>query len=395
MDETFDIHRNWTPEEAAQRWEEMREHEGLCKFSNHGGFHVAARFDDVLKVLMSPEIFGSSKGITLPPPDKVRSLHIPAEVDPPLHAQYRNIVQPLFGATQARAMEPDIAAIAADLVSRIPDGEPVDFVRMLARPLPIRVALMLLDVPLDHAEELEVMVEDLHHEVATGEARGGGKRLEAFAYSVLDRHSEALRDNKANVVTAILDGNVGGRPLSREEQMSMVRLIMVGGFDTTSIALANLAVWLSDNLEAAREMRDEPRRIDDLSEEIVRFSSPSTYLRREVMQPVELSGTQLQPGESVLVAYASANRDPRKFECPASIVPDRKPNPHVGFGAGRHRCIGSFIAKAQMRAAFEGLVDAFARIEIDTERPASYSSGLGQGISSLPMRLWRTDAINR
>lgn len=387
--EEFDIHRQTTPEQSAERWNEMRQTPGLCRFAEYGGFYVAARYDDVMKVLLSPEVFGSGKGITLPPPDKIRSLHIPAEVDPPAHGEYRSLIQPLLGPADARAMEPAIREIVCELVGRIPDGESVDFVRAFARPLPIMVALDLLRISREEAGNIEQMVEDLHHEVATGQATGAGQRLEQFAYEIIDRRAAEERPGTPDVVTAVLEGKAFGRPLTREEQMSMIRLIMVGGFDTTSIALANLAKWLAENPAERDRVAADPRLVDGLCEDIVRVSSPSTYLRREVMQPTELAGTRMEPGDSVLVAFGAANLDPLKFECPAEVRPDRKPNPHVGFGAGRHRCIGSFVAKAQMRVACEELLAAFDRFEIDSEKPIPYSTGLGQGIMALPMRLGR------
>jgi cytochrome P450 len=103
------------------------------------------------------------------------------------------------------------------------------------------------------------------------------------------------------------------------------------------------------------------------------------------MEDVELGGTQLKKGDSVLVAFGAANRDSQKFSCPENIVPDRKPNVHVGFGAGHHRCIGSFIAKVQLQVAFEEIFAQFSGFRVDERRPVKYSSGLNQGIISLPM----------
>jgi len=136
-------------------------------------------------------------------------------------------------------------------------------------------------------------------------------------------------------------------------------------------------------------LRGDPELIDSASEEIVRFSSPSTYLRREVMEPTELAGTKLNPGDSVLVAFAAANRDPAKFSCPEQVDPARRPNMHLGFGAGRHRCVGSFVAKAQIRIAFTEILNRFEAFELDASQPITYSSGLGQGIVSMTMRMRR------
>ncbi|WP_404476782.1 cytochrome P450 [Novosphingobium sp. BL-52-GroH] len=383
----LDIHASGAYENGPCIWSRLREQEGLAWSPRYGGFYVAARYEDALQVLTKPGVFGSGKGITLPPPDGIRSFHIPAEIDPPLHGEYRALMQPQLDADRARSMEPAIREIVDVLVERLPLDTPFDFVRAFARPLPIMVALDIMRLDRGHAAELEDMVEDLHREVATGMPTGAAERLKRFAEHVLAQRRRTLRDEDDDVVASILRGSVEGRALGAEEQMSMLRQILVGGFDTTAIALATMMKWLAENPQEVARLRANPGLIDSASEEIVRFASPSTYLRREVMEPVELAGTKLERGDSVLVAFAAANRDPAKFACPEEIDAQRRPNMHLGFGAGRHRCVGSFVAKAQMRIAFAQLLERFEAFELDAAEPIAYSTGLGQGIVSMTMRL--------
>ncbi len=385
--ESFDIHAPGGRVGAECVWARMREMDGLYRSEDYGGYYVAARYEDVMTVLMNPQVFASGKGITLPPPDTIRSFHIPAETDPPEHREYRGLMAPLLSANHARDMEPAIRDIARGLIAKIPDGEPMDFVRAFARPLPILVALDLMRLPRAHAGALEEMVVDLHREVASGVPTGAADRLKRFSEQVLEDRRADASDPNSDVVASILLGKAFDRSLTPDEQMSMVRQILVGGFDTTSIALATMMKWIAENPQAAAQLRGEPKRIDLASEEIVRFSSPSTYLRREVVEDYELAGTQLKKGDSVLIAFGAANHDPSKFTCPADVVSDRKPNMHVGFGAGRHRCVGSFLAKAQMRVAFEEILAHFDSFQIEPDPPIAYTTGLGQGIISLPMRM--------
>lgn len=387
--DNFDIHASGGRVGAECLWAQMRDMRGLYHSDRYGGFYVAARFEDVMTVLMKPTVFGSGKGITLPPPNAVRSYHIPAEIDPPEHREYRALVAPLLTATHARDREAAVRQMAIGLIEKIPEGEPIDFVRAFARPLPILVALDLMGLPSSDAAELEQMVSDLHREVATGVNTGAADRLKTYSENVLVRRRHDATDPKTDLVASILHGTAFGRPLTADEQMSMVRQILVGGFDTTSAALATMMWWLAKNPQEAESLRGNSALIDTASEEIVRFSSPSTYLRREVMEDTELGGTQLNKGDSVLIAFGAANHDPCKFENPDTIVPDRKPNQHVGFGAGHHRCIGSFIAKTEIRVAFEEILARFAEFRIDEGRHIEYTTGLGQGIISLPMTMSR------
>ena len=383
--EDFDIHRPGARAGAECQWHQMREMPGLFHDDSYGGYYAAARYADVMTVLMNPQTFASGKGITLPPPDAVRSFHIPAEIDPPAHSEYRALMMAFTTPEEARRREPAVRQMVIDLIERIPSGEPVDFVRVFARPLPLLVALDLLGLPMSDAPDLEQLVGDLHREVATGVRTGAGDRLKDYAESVLTRRAAQSPKGDEDLVAAILTGKVFGRSLTAEERMSMVRQILVGGFDTTSATLAAMMQWLATVPDAADRLRAEPKLIDSAIEEIIRFSSPSTYLRREVTGDAELGGTRLKHGDSVLIAFGSANRDPLKFECPDQICLDRKPNPHVGFGAGRHRCIGSFIAKTELRLAFEEILTRFESFRLDDSGEIRYTAGLGQGIISLPM----------
>jgi cytochrome P450 len=390
--ESFDIHAPGAREGAERLWAEMRDAPGLYRNPHYGGFYVAARYEDALFVLRNPAIFASGKGITLPPPDAVRSYHIPAEIDPPAHGEYRALMMKFTSAEEVEKRESKVREIVAGLLDKIPDGEPVDFVRAFARPLPILVALDLLRMPAEDGPELEQLVGDLHREVATGVRTGASDRLKAYAEKVLERRRADAVEPPEDLVSSILLGQVFGRSTTPEEQMSMVRQILVGGFDSTSAALAAMMQWLATTPGAADRLRAEPKLIDSASEEIVRFASPSTYLRREVVEDVELGGVQLNKGDSVLIAFGAANRDPRKFPNPDEVVADRKPNRHIGFGAGPHRCIGSFIAKTELRVAFQEILARFADGRIDESRSIEYTTGLGQGIISLPMIFTRAAA---
>ncbi|HZV08905.1 MAG TPA: hypothetical protein VFF94_04075, partial [Novosphingobium sp.] len=123
--ESFDIHAPDARVGAECLWAQMRAQPGLYHSDRYGGFHVAARFEDVMAVLMKPALFSSARGITLPPPTAVRSLHIPAEVDPPLHGEYRALLMPFVTPEQARLREPAIRALVRQLLARFPDGQPV------------------------------------------------------------------------------------------------------------------------------------------------------------------------------------------------------------------------------------------------------------------------------
>jgi cytochrome P450 len=284
-------------------------------------------------------------------------------------------------------MAPRVTELATMLLDRIAGQSRIDFVDAFARPLPVHVSLTLLGLPAGDADLLDGLVKALHEEVATGVRQGAADRLTTYVRETLIARAPAATADDDTLVSDIICGNIDGRALTLEEQISMVRLILIGGFDSTAIALATAAWWLAQYPNDFERLRSDPSLIDGFNEEVVRFASPATYLRRTVTRDADFAGTQLRQGDRVVLAFGSANRDPAEFACPETVMVDRKPNAHLGFGFGAHRCIGSWVAKAEMKIAIELLLARYSRIELDSSEDIAMSSGLNQGIIKLPLVL--------
>ncbi len=381
----LDVHAPGARDSADQIWAQMREAEGLAHVPAYGGYHAVARFEDVMKALTTPDVFASGHGITVPPPTGIRSPHIPAEVDPPEHRHYRALLMPFLTPQAVRQREPAVREIVRGLLDKIGDQTHFDFVEHFARPLPVLATASLLGLPSSDAAYLDALVVELHDEVAKGQRTGAAQKLTGYVEKILVARKETATDADDDLLSSIVLGTVSGRPLTLDEQVSMVRLFLVGGFDTTAIAMATLIWWLAQHPDDAQRLRDDASLMDPMIEDAVRFSSPSTYLRRQVVKDTELGGTALKVGDQVLIAFGAANRDPSRFENPDEIRTDRKPNPHLGFGAGNHRCVGSFFAKLEMRVALEEIFARYSSLRLDPERPIQTASGLNQGISFLPI----------
>ncbi|WP_336967493.1 cytochrome P450 [Sphingobium aromaticiconvertens] len=381
----LDIHAPDAREGAETIWARMREADGLAFMPGYGGFHAVARHDDLMTALLDPRLFASGGGITVPAPDGVRSPHIPAEIDPPFHRSYRALLTPYLTPQKVREREPSVRRLVTGLLDGIGDDLRFDFVERVARPLPVLGTIDLLGLPVEDAMLLDGLVVELHEEVATGVRTGAAQKLTDYVEHVITRRQPQASDARADLLSSILLGTVDGRALTLDEQVSMIRLFLIGGFDTTAIALATAIWWLAEHPADIARLRADPALIDSMIEDVVRFASPSTYLRRTVTAPVELGGTQLQAGDQLLLAFGAANRDPVRFDRPDDIVLDRSPNPHLGFGAGHHRCVGSFFAKLEMRVAVQEILARYAHFRLDPDQPCRMGSGLNQGITFLPM----------
>ena len=211
---------------------------------------------------------------------------------------------------------------------------------------------------------IDALVVELHTEVATGKTTGEAQRLTDYAGSVIERRERCAGAQQDDFVASLLAGEVDGRPLTRDEKVNMVRQVLIGAFDTTSLTIAAGVWWLAQHPEDARRLHDDPSLMNPATEEMVRFASASTYLRRTVTQDTHLGGTPLQQGDKVLLCFGAANRDPSVFEDPDRMRLDRSPINHLGFGLGLHRCVGSHLAKLQLQVALTELLKRYPRFSL-------------------------------
>lgn len=188
----FNLHDRGARAGAECIWAKMREQAQLPHSDALGGFHIISRYAELKKALLDPGLFSSAQGITVPD-QGVRSRHIPAETDPPLHKEYRNLMARHFGFDRVRRMEPRIRELTSLLLDRTGGQSRVDFVDVFARPLPVHVSLALLGLPANDAELLDSLVRELHEEVATGLRTGAADKLTSYVRNTLLARREAGR----------------------------------------------------------------------------------------------------------------------------------------------------------------------------------------------------------
>ncbi len=380
----YDIHAKDVRREAECLWARLRDEPGLARGDRYGGYWFAAKYKDMKEALLKHGIFASGAGITLPEAQN-RSRHIPAEIDPPLHKGYRAIMQRTLTAEKVNALKPAVERIVRELFDGFGPRDQVEFFGAFARPLPVYVMLEFLGLPREDGAMIDALVVELHTEVATGKITGGARRLTDYAGGVIDRREQAAAGPDDDFVGTVLRGEVDGRPLTRDEKVNMVRQVLIGAFDTTSLTITSGVWWLAQHPEDAQRLRETPSLMNSATEEIVRFASASTYLRRTVTQEASLGGTPLAPGDKVLLCFGAANRDPTVFSEPDRLLLERSPINHLGFGLGLHRCVGSHLAKLQLQVAFTELLRRYRDFRLDPQSTIQLSSGLGQGIIALPL----------
>lgn len=368
-------------------WASMRELKVLPYSRAHNGFYVVTRYEDVAYAARNPEIFSSAHGIAIP------DLHVdfrllPLETDPPVHREYRRLLNPFVTHEHVNRFEPIIRGVAADLIGRLEQqagrATDIDFVKVFAMPFPGRVALKFLGFPEDAAPVLDELINIIVGLRGTDAARAAAASLSAYIEGFLQSH-RATPLTSDNILSAIAHAQIEGEQISPAQQNSLTTLLLFGGFTTTTFALSCAMHWLAEHPQDRQRLSEHPELLPLAVEEFVRFASPGTYLGRTVTRDTELRATQLKEGERVLLSYGSANRDESVFARADEIIFDRTPNRHLGFGYANHSCLGVHLARLELRLALQLLLSRLGDFEVDRTRKIRWSSGETQGMTTLPL----------
>ena len=327
------------------------------------GFHVVTRHADVSEVLRNPTIYCNGKGTQIQ--DRraegrgAPSLH---NLDAPRHSRLRAVAMPGISREVLDRIAPEVRAIVRRLIDACPKGEPFDFVDKVAIVLPMLVIGDLLGVPIEDRPLTVDWANTLANPLA-GEAAQAKARSELFHY--FRRLIAAKRAAPGNdLATVLSQATIDGEPLSQEELDAYFMLLTVAGNETTRFLISGGLEQLCLQEDDLKNLTEAPERIPLAIEEMARWVSPVMMMRRTATQETELAGTRLAPGAKVVVYFVSANRDERRFEDPQRFTPTRKDNPHLGFGTGRHFCLGAHIARLEARIFFEELFQRVSDIRL-------------------------------
>lgn len=356
------------------------------------GFWALTRRADIAYVSQHPELFTSAQGVALNP--------MPAEIqrfasffltmDPPQHTVYRRLISSAFTPRNVRLIEEQIHKNAVTIVENLVDSGEVDFVSACSAQLPMLTIMDMLGVPSADqpavayaAEKLFGMSDD---EYATEDERVADPVAQIALLSNTGVELAKFRRTHPgdDLMTSIVNAEVDGHRLTDEEIGAFLILLASAGNDTTKQATTHAMMALVDNpRERDWLMEDFDGRIGLAIEEFVRWSSPVLQFARFVTEDTEINGQPVREGEKVALFYCSANRDEAAFADPATFDLSRSPNPHLGFGGGGpHFCLGSQLAKAELRNLFRELLTRLTTIEFG-EPDLLYSSFV-HGVKRLP-----------
>jgi len=323
------------------------------------GMHspILSRYEDVVYALRHPEIFSSEIDMKVMLGNE-RPM-IPQQIDPPSQVRYRKILDPQFSRQKMQQLDGAIRQHANALIDAVVDQGGCEFDAAFAVPLPCRAFLSLMGLP---QEELELFLElkdgvirppvppmDL---IAAGEYRAKiGKRIYAYFENLV---AERRRAPKDDMVTYLTQVDFDGRKLTGHEILDICYLLLLGGLDTVTSTLGCSIAFLATNPEHRRRLATGgPEVVNDAIEELLRWETPVTMVPRVLKQDVTIGDTTLRSGDLVNLLIGAANLDEAEFKDAMTVDFEREQNRHVAFGAGPHRCLGSHLARMELRAALE------------------------------------------
>ena len=352
-----------------------RENDGvLVNDFNGERIPMILRHADVRDSAKDWETYSSDAPFRVPIPseENVRSVRqLPIETDPPEHTDYRAIVEPFF----KRALKPDfiarIEAIVDDALADAMSRDSIEIVHEFALPIQSRALACLLNVP---DSEAEVWTAWGTHVFREGDGGKKGTELDNYIHRQLDRAAAAPGED---FFSALATSIFRGRPLTRDEMSGFANLTFAGGRDTIIQSIAGIIAYFSDHPAGLDFLREDPKRIPLAAEEFVRVITPLTHIGRVCPVDTDVHGVKVPAGDRISLCWASANFDPEVFDAPAEVRLDRKPNPHLAYGAGAHFCLGAPHARLVIRSLLKALCERVGSIQVieareHVEREAAY-----------------------
>ena len=328
----------------------MRAHHPVARSEEHGGFWVVSRYEDVLRVAQDWQTFSSAHGVSVPGNENVVKA-IPEHLDPPLHREYKRLINAYFTPAAVAPYERPTRELIGRLIDGFIEAGRCDFMADFARPFPgLAFFELVLNAPSDRVAELNDMATAVS-EPDNPRRREAGQGLYSWIKDFLD--TRRRQPPRGDVVDAVLAAEIEGRPITEDDAIAVVLLLILGGLETTAGALGQFVLRFCREPEIPTLLRRHPERIPEAVEELLRLEPPFIAIARTAMADTEIGGRQIRKGDKVLIYWASANRDETEFECPAAFDLDRPSNRHLAFGAGPHRCAGSNLARLNLRVALE------------------------------------------
>jgi len=303
---------------------------------------------------------------------------IPLDLDGELHRKYRRLLDPLFTPKRVADLEAPIRARTNALIDEFAHAGEVELMAQLCAPLPTQVFVDMLGLPI---EDLPIFLE--FKEAVVRPQGGTAEEQQAYMHAAGERMyeylSRTLAERRAgspgdDLIGGLISTQLDGTRLTDQEIMDISYLLVIAGLDTVTSSMSCLLAWFAEHPAERRSVIDDPSLLPKAIEELLRFESPVPLGHRWVTEDIEIAGRHFPAGSMVEVVWAAANVDPTAFPDPLTVDFGRLRNAHVAFAAGPHRCLGSNLARLELRVAIEEFHRRLPNYAITAGQPVLYTN---------------------
>ena len=366
-----------------------------CEDSMFGPYWAITKYKDIMEVEMHHDVFSSDTsngGITIQDGNLGLGVEMFIAMDPPKHDEQRKAVSPMVSPQNLARLESTIRERSRRILSSLPVGETFNWVEKVSIELTTQMLATLFDFPWEDRRKLTRWSEVATALPGTGVYETEEQRREELAECLA--YFTRLWNERVNAepgpdLISMMAHSDATRNMSPNEFLGNLILLIVGGNDTTRNTMSGSVLALHQNPDQYQKLCDNPKLVETMVPELIRWQTPLSSMRRTALDDYELGGKTIHKGDKVVMWYASANRDPEAIDNPEQFIIDRKrPRQHISFGFGIHRCVGNRLAELQLKILWEEILKLWPEpcIEVVGEPKRVYSPVV-RGYTEMPVRI--------
>jgi cytochrome P450 len=369
--------------------DDLRERCPIAHTERFGGAWLPTRYEDVAAIAYDTERF-SSRSIILSnfrPPRELapRGGAPPISSDPPFHHDARKLLLPAFTKAAIAKQEPATRAFCHSLIDTFDGQDVVDAAGDYAQYIPMRVIADMLGFPPEDGSRFRVFVEDLLEGINLPPDERIERVSRLFDYLLVQVHDH-IDNPREDLTTYLLNVELYGHKLAPDHVVGTMALLLIAGIDTTWSAIGASLWHLAKNPADRSRLAAEPGLLPTAIEEFLRAYAPVT-MARLVKEDMYWHGVDMKADDWILLSFPAANRDPGQFDRAGEVIIDREVNRHAAFGLGIHRCVGSHLARMELRVALEAWLARIPEFTLADPAAVTWAAGQIRGPRALPLRI--------
>ncbi|MEX0800720.1 MAG: cytochrome P450 [Dehalococcoidia bacterium] len=375
-------------------WDDLRGRCPVAHTERWGGSWMPTRYEDLFNIAQDVQHFSSRQVLVAPvgpQPGEEEDVTDPnygigappITSDPPEHTWARRLLLPAFSIRAIERWEPETRELCGSLIDGFIDKGKADAAVDYAQQIPPRVIASMLGISTDMAGTFVGWVREALEVGLTNRDVGFQARAQILGF-FRDQIAERRAKPGDDLISYLVKAEVDGKPVPEGHMLGTCLLLLIAGIDTTWSSIGSALWHMAQHPEHRARLIAEPELFPVAVEELLRAYSPVT-MARIVASDVDYDGVKMCEGQRVLMSFPAANRDPEKFPDADKVILDRPENPHIAFGVGIHRCVGSNLARMEMRVSLQEWLKRIPEYRLEDPGAVTWAGGQVRGPRSLPV----------